>query len=70
MKRSVWILFIEAAAYGKTIIVGPYMYNFIEETEIQVINFEGLYDVSVRDIHGKIVLKLNNLSDNQIITPL
>ena len=38
---------------------------FIEETEIQVINFEGLYDVSVRDIHGKIVLKLNNLSDNQ-----
>ncbi len=25
--------FIEAAAYGKTIIVGPYMYNFIEETE-------------------------------------
>ena len=25
--------FMEAASYGKTIIVGPYMYNFIEETE-------------------------------------
>ncbi len=25
--------FLEAASYGKTIIVGPYMYNFIEETE-------------------------------------
>ena len=25
--------FIEAAAYGKTIIVGSYMYNFIDETE-------------------------------------
>jgi len=25
--------FIEAASFGKTIIVGPYMYNFIEETE-------------------------------------
>ena len=25
--------FIEAASYGKTIIVGPYMYNFIDETE-------------------------------------
>ena len=25
--------FLEAAAYGKTIIVGPYMYNFITETE-------------------------------------
>ena len=25
--------FIEAAAFGKTIIVGPYMYNFISETE-------------------------------------
>jgi len=25
--------FMEAAAKGKTIIVGPYMYNFIEETE-------------------------------------
>ena len=25
--------FIEAAAYGKTVIVGSYMYNFIDETE-------------------------------------
>ena len=25
--------FMEAASYGKTIIVGPYMYNFIDETE-------------------------------------
>jgi len=25
--------FLEAASYGKTIIVGPYMYNFIAETE-------------------------------------
>jgi len=25
--------FMEAASYGKTIIVGPYMYNFISETE-------------------------------------
>jgi len=25
--------FLEAASYGKTIIVGPYMYNFIDETE-------------------------------------
>ncbi len=25
--------FLEAAAYGKSIIVGPYMYNFIDETE-------------------------------------
>ena len=25
--------FLEAAAYGKTIIVGPYMYNFIAEAE-------------------------------------
>ena len=25
--------FLEAASYGKSIIVGPYMYNFIEETE-------------------------------------
>ena len=25
--------FLEAASYGKTIIVGPYMYNFISETE-------------------------------------
>ena len=24
---------MEAALYSKTIIVGPYMYNFIEETE-------------------------------------
>jgi len=25
--------FLEVASYGKTIIVGPYMYNFIDETE-------------------------------------
>ena len=25
--------FLEAAAYGKSIVVGPYMYNFIDETE-------------------------------------
>ena len=25
--------FMEAAAYSKAIIVGPYMYNFVEETE-------------------------------------
>ena len=25
--------FLEAASHGKTIIVGPYMYNFIAETE-------------------------------------
>lgn len=37
---------------------------FISETEIQIINFEGVYDVSIRDIKGKLVHKLNNLSDN------
>ena len=38
---------------------------FIGETEIQFVNFEGIYDVSIRDIQGKIVYKLNNLSNNQ-----
>ena len=37
---------------------------FIGETEIQITNFEGLYDITIRDIQGKIVHKLNNLSDN------
>ena len=37
---------------------------FIGETEIKLINFEGLYDVSIRDIQGKIVHKLYNLSNN------
>jgi hypothetical protein len=37
---------------------------FIGETEIQIINFEGIYNVSIRDIQGKIVHKLNNLYDN------
>ena len=38
---------------------------FIGETEIQFVNFEGIYDVSIRDVQGKIVYKLNNLSNNQ-----
>ena len=37
---------------------------FIGETEIHVTNFKGLYDVTIRDIQGKIVHKLNNLSNN------
>ena len=38
--------------------------QYLRILEIQVINFEGLYDVSIRDIQGKIVHKLDNLSDN------
>ena len=37
---------------------------FVGETEIQIINFEGVYDVSIIDIQGKIIFKLNNLFDN------
>ena len=37
---------------------------FVGETEIRIINFKGLYNVTIRDIQGKIVHKFDNLSDN------
>ena len=41
-----------------------YQNAFVGETEIQIINFEGVYDVSIIDIQGKLIFKLNNLFDN------
>ena len=38
---------------------------FIGETELQVVNYKGIYDISIRDIQGKIIYKLNNLSNNK-----
>ena len=36
----------------------------VAQTEIQIINFKGFFNVTIRDIQGKIVYKLDNLSDN------
>ena len=40
---------------------------FVGETEIRIINFKGFYNVTIRDIQGKIVHKFDNLSDNYFI---
>ena len=43
----------------------PIQTHLVGETEIQFVNFEGFFNVSIRDVQGKIVYKLDNLSDNQ-----
>ena len=54
-------MYVESTGKKNFSKIIAYPNPFVGETEIQIINFEGVYDVSIIDIQGKIIFKLNNL---------